>query len=215
MLSHAPVVQPPDWSQAFQFFVDGSDIAIGCALMQGTPQNSYRPVYYTSRRLSTAERNYFTMECEALGMVYNIMKFRHYLLGRKFTFHVHHSALLYLVNKQALTGRLARWMLLLQEFDFQIHHRSGVQHAVTGYLSRLDSREPTDLMYDDLPYADLFRLTTPPTPDENEDEWINDMNQFLSIDLPPDHLPLDAQKRLAASSQTPSITKARMTFGVV
>ena len=39
---------------------------------------------------------------------------------------VDRSALLYLVNKQALTGRLARWMLLLQEFDFQIQHRLGV-----------------------------------------------------------------------------------------
>ena len=86
-------------------------------------------------------------------MVYNITKFRHYLLGRKFTFHVDHSTLLYLVNKQALTGRLARWMLLLQEFDFQIYHRPGVQHAVADYLSRLESEEPADSTYDDLPVA--------------------------------------------------------------
>ena len=53
------------------------------------------------------------MEREALGMIYSINKFRHYLLGKKFTFHVGHAALLYLVSKQALTGKLARWMLLL------------------------------------------------------------------------------------------------------
>ena len=58
------------------------------------------------------------MEREALGMIYNINKFWHCLLGRKFTFHVDHAALLYLVGKQALIGKLARWMLLLQEFDF-------------------------------------------------------------------------------------------------
>ena len=75
-------------------------------------------------------------------MVYSINKFRHYLLGRKFTFHVDHSTLLYLVNKHVLTGRLTRWMLLLQEFDFQFPHRPGVQHAVTDYLSRLESGEP-------------------------------------------------------------------------
>ena len=79
-------------------------------------------MYYASRRLSTVEKNYSTTKREALGMIYSINKFRHHLLGRKFTFHVDHSAPLYLVNKQALTGRLARWILLLQEFDFQIQH---------------------------------------------------------------------------------------------
>ena len=122
MLLYAPVVQPPDWSQPFHVFVDASDLANGSVLMQCTPPIWYRLVYYASCRLSAAEKNYSTTEHKALGMVYNITKFRHYLLGRRFTFHVDHSALLYLVNKQGFTGRLARWMLLLQEFDFQIHH---------------------------------------------------------------------------------------------
>ena len=103
MLSHAPVLQPPVWSEPFHIFVDASDIVIGNTLMQCTPLNWYRPVYYASRRLSAMEKNYSTTEHEALGMVYNIYKFRHYCLGRKLTFHVDHSALLYVVNKQALT----------------------------------------------------------------------------------------------------------------
>ena len=107
MLSHALVVQPLDWTQPFHVFVDASEIAIGSALMHRTPPNWFHPVYDTSRRLSQAEKNYSTTEKEALGMIYSISKFRHYLLGRKFTFHVDHSALLYLVNKQALKGRLA------------------------------------------------------------------------------------------------------------
>ena len=82
--------------------------------MQLTAPNWYQPVYYSSRKLSTAKRNYSTTEREALRIIYNINKFRHYLLGKKFTFHVDHAALLYLVSKQSLTGKLARWMLLLQ-----------------------------------------------------------------------------------------------------
>ena len=81
------------------------------------------------------EKNYSTAEREALSMAYNITKFWHYLMGRKFTFHV---------DLSALTGRLAHWMLRLQEFDFQIHHRPGVQHAIADYLSRLESGEPSD-----------------------------------------------------------------------
>ena len=87
MLIQAPVVHPPDWSKPFHVFVDASDIAIGSALMQLSEPSWFRPVYYSSRKLLDSERNYSTTEREALGMIYNINKFRHYLLGRKFTFH--------------------------------------------------------------------------------------------------------------------------------
>ena len=107
MLSHAPVVQPPDWSQPFHVFVDASDMAIGSAIMKCTQPKWYGLVHCASGRLSATEKNYSTTEGDVLNMVYNITKFWHYLLGRRFTFHVNHLALLYLVNKQALTGWLA------------------------------------------------------------------------------------------------------------
>ena len=44
-------------------------------------------------------------------------------------------ALLYFVSKQTLTGKLAQWMLLLQEFDFDIQHQTCTQHVVVDYLS--------------------------------------------------------------------------------
>jgi hypothetical protein len=125
LLTRAPMVQPPDWNREFHVFVDASDIAIGSVLMQKYEKNWFRPVYYASRRLSKAERNYSTTEREALGMIYNVTKFRHYLHGKRFMFHVDHSALVYLVSKASLTGKLARWTLLLQEYEFDIVHRPG------------------------------------------------------------------------------------------
>ena len=85
--------------------------------MQLSEPNWYRPVYYAGPKLSSAERNYSTT---------SVNKFRHYLLGRKVTFHVDHSTLLYSVSKQSLMAKLARWTLLLQEFEFDIIHRPGV-----------------------------------------------------------------------------------------
>ena len=77
MLSNYTVVQPPDWSQPFHIFVDASDTPIDSAFMQHTSSNWYRPVYYAGRRLSATEKNYSTMKREALGMIYNISRFRH------------------------------------------------------------------------------------------------------------------------------------------
>ena len=86
--------------------------------MQHIAPNSSRPVYYSSQKLSTTEQNYSTTEHEALGMIYSTNKSRCYLLGKKFRFHVDHAALVYLVSKQSLTGKLARSTLLLYDFDF-------------------------------------------------------------------------------------------------
>ncbi len=54
---------------------------------------------YSSILLNFAKRNYTTTKIEALAMVYALHKFKHYLLGNKFTFYVDHMALVYFVNK--------------------------------------------------------------------------------------------------------------------
>ena len=95
-------------------------------------------------------------------MVYSVTKYRHYLLGRKFSFHVDHSTLVYLVSKASLTGKIARWTLLLHKFEFDIYHRLGVQHMEANYLRRLESSEAGDRVRDEFPDAELFRVTTEP-----------------------------------------------------
>ena len=47
-------------------------------------------------------------------------------------------------------------MLLLQEFDFNIQHRPGVEHVVADYLSHLETGEQPDQEYGDFPDATLF-----------------------------------------------------------
>ena len=131
-------------------------------------------------------------------MIYTISKFRHYLLGQKFTFHVDHAALLYLVEKQTLTGKLARWMLLLQEFDFTIQHRPGAQHAVADFLSRLDNGEKIEKDDDDFPDAEIWRISAIGTKEGANfpDPWLMEMTYFLTTGLPPPQLRTDDKKRL-------------------
>jgi len=78
------------------------------------------PIAFTSRRLSKAEKNYSTTECKGLVMVYTLKKYRHYLLGGHFKMYTNHSTLKYLVNKHVLGGRICRWLLLFQEYDFEV-----------------------------------------------------------------------------------------------
>ena len=109
----ALVLVPPNWAEPFHVYVDASLIALGCVLSQKDSRNIDHPIYFASRQLIAAEKNYTTIEREALVMIFVVQKFQHYLLGYPFTFYVDHDALKYLINKLDLSGRLAQWVLLL------------------------------------------------------------------------------------------------------
>jgi hypothetical protein len=79
-------------------------------------------------------------------------------LGYAFVFHVDHDALKYMVNKPQLSGQIARWILLLQEFTFTIEVRPGKKHANADHLSRLTTELGMEAIPDALPDAHLFAV---------------------------------------------------------
>ena len=91
-------------------------------------------------------------------MVYALQKFRHYLSGASFKMFTDHSALKYLVNKPVLGGRICRWLLLFQEYDFEIIMKPGRLNAGPDHLSRIDSGEEPSNLDDNLLDAPLFSI---------------------------------------------------------
>ena len=93
-------------------------------------------------------------------------------------------------------------MLLLQEFEFDILHRLGVQHAMFDYLICLESGEGTGVK-DDFPNSKFFQVDTVSVTEMNDntmDAWITKMTIFLSTRLSPENMSLDERKLLVARS---------------
>ena len=155
-LTNTPILVAPRWKTMFHVYVDASNVALGSVLSQKDAKGIDHPIYYASRQLIPAERNYTVTEREALGMIYSVQKFRHYLLGYPFVFHVDHDALKYMINKPQLSGRIARWVLLLQEFNFTVEVRPGKKHGNADHLSRLTEAEGSEPVNDALPDSQLF-----------------------------------------------------------
>ena len=88
-----------------------------------------------------AERKYTTTEREVLVVVYACKKFRHYLLGYRIVFDTDHESLKYLVKKLDLSGRIARWVLLLQEFNYKVVVKPGKANSNADFLSRQRGQE--------------------------------------------------------------------------
>lgn len=78
------------------------------------------PIAFASRNLFKAEKNYSITKDERLAMVYALQKFRHYLLGGHFWMCIDHCALKCLVKKPVLGGKICRWLLLFQKYDFEV-----------------------------------------------------------------------------------------------
>ncbi len=73
-------------------------------------------------------------------MVYALHKFKHYMLGNKFTFCVDHMALMHLVNKPQVSGKLVSWLLLFMGYDFKIVHKPSRSHLMVYALNRLPNQ---------------------------------------------------------------------------
>ena len=121
----------PNFSEEFEVFTDASLNAIGgCVMQKG------KLVAAVSRKLSDAERNYSVTEKEALGIIWTLKQFRHYLLGSRFTIKTDHKCLASIATLKDPTGRIARWLTVLADYDMKIQYIAGKDNCMADGLSR-------------------------------------------------------------------------------
>ena len=145
-LTTEPVVlHYPHWDKPFEVHVDASDYGLGAVLVQKV-DGEEKVVMYASRLQNNDEVKYGIYQKEALAMVWAIELFSHYLHGVRFTVVTDCRGLVYIKNNSTV-AKIARWILRLQEFDFEVRHRAGKLAVVPDELSR----EP---LKDTNPYAE-------------------------------------------------------------
>lgn len=131
----APILTCPDFSRTFYVQTDASAYGIGCVLTQFF-EDGEKVICYLSRTLTSQERKYSSVERELIAVIWSLEKLRHYVEGFHFKVITDCHSLLWLHRLKDPQGRLARWALRLQPYDFEIIHRKGSDHAVPDFLSR-------------------------------------------------------------------------------
>jgi len=188
-LVSAPVTTAPDWGQEFELMCDASDYATGAMLGQRKGR-VFHDIYYTSKVLKKSQINYAATEKEMLAIVYELEKFRSYLVGSKVIVYTDHAAIKYLLNKFDSKPRLIRWILLLQEFDLEIQDKKSSENVVADHLSRLVNEEVTSKkaeIRDQFPDESLFMV--------NERPWFADMANFKAARFIPKDLTWQQRKK--------------------
>ncbi len=86
--------------------------------------------------MNDAEKSYSTYERERLVIVFALKTFRYYILPQKLILFTNHKAFNYVINTTDSRGRIATWMSVFAEYDFEVHYRPGSRYGSADYLSR-------------------------------------------------------------------------------
>jgi hypothetical protein len=135
LIANPPVLRLPDVRKTFYLQVDASSEGIGAILLQ-EEDGIKHPVAFASKKLLQRERNYSTIEREALSIVWGIKRYEKYLYAQHFVLETDHSPLQYLTKAQFTNGRVMRWALALQPYRFTVRAIKGSQNVGADFLSR-------------------------------------------------------------------------------
>lgn len=116
-----------------ELHTDASSSGLGAMLLQKQQNRMWFPVAYYSQATNKAEARYHNFKLEMLAVVRAVERFHLYLYGLSFTVVTDCGAL---VNKANLNPRIARWTLVLQNYQFKLVHRPSERMRHVDALSR-------------------------------------------------------------------------------
>ena len=129
-LASAPVLAFPMLNEDYVLYTDASDVEIGAVLCQKADDGdekvisfAYQRRFLVLKRIGQRRRKKRTQWCGQY--------FHPYVYGRKVTIYTDNKALKWLRDIKQPNGKLARWILKLEEYDYTIEHLPGIimQHA--------------------------------------------------------------------------------------
>lgn len=137
VLSNSDFLAPLRRGAPKKLMTDASGYGLGGVLLQEESDGRWRPVAFTSRKLTDSERKFTVTERECLAVVHGLQKWRPYLHGeRGVTIVTDHCSRKWLMRLRDPRGRLARWMVEVQDFDFTVQYAPGSALVVPDTLSR-------------------------------------------------------------------------------
>ena len=160
-LTSPPLLSYPDTSKEFILTTDASLTAIGYILSQKDDMGRERVIEYGGRAIRKAEKSYTVTELECLAVLEGIKTYNVYLADAHFTVITDHKSLQFLRSIKRESGRLARWAMALQHYDFDVVYRKGIINKNADALSRRtfddsESNEPDQKQDNIPPYIDIL-----------------------------------------------------------
>lgn len=138
-LAQAALLAHPRLDAPLAVFTDASDFTIGAALQQKV-DDTWQPLAFFSRKLSSTERKYAAYDRELLAIYSAVKYFRHFVEARPFTVYTDHKPIVFAFRKKdgQCTPRQFRYLDFIGQFTTDIRHVSGEENIVADALSRVE-----------------------------------------------------------------------------
>lgn len=139
-----PALHQIDYTLPIVVRSDASMHGVG-ATLSNIKDGKELPVAFYSHKFSKQARKWSTIDQETFAIVKSILTWDYFLMGHQFIVETDHKNIQYLLN--STSGKVGRWLLQLQQFDFVVKYIKGSQNNVADYLSRCpDGITTSDLL---------------------------------------------------------------------
>jgi hypothetical protein len=118
-LTHAPLLELPNFGKTFELACDACGVGIGGILMQDG-----KLVAYFSEKLRGPILNYSIYDKKLYALVRSLETWRHYLWSKEFVIHSDHESLKYLRSQNNLNRRHAKWVEFIESFPYIIKYKN-------------------------------------------------------------------------------------------
>ena len=115
-------------------------------------------IYYLSKKFTEPETRYLLVEKTCCALAWASKKLRQYMLYYTTWLVSRMDPIKYIFEKPALTGKVARWQVLLSEFDILFMAQKAIKgQAIADYLADYPS-EQLELMDSEFPDEDVMTV---------------------------------------------------------
>lgn len=122
-LANAPILQRPEFSRTFSLGVDWQPNGVAAILSQTDNESKEHVTAYASKKLSGSKRSWSATDGERFAALWGIKTFQYFPHDTEFILESDHQALKYMMTILALKGKLTRYGLEMQQYDFEIWYR--------------------------------------------------------------------------------------------
>uniref|UniRef100_A0A2N9JBH2 Uncharacterized protein n=1 Tax=Fagus sylvatica TaxID=28930 RepID=A0A2N9JBH2_FAGSY len=166
-LLNPPILVPPTPGRPLILYLTVQEASMGCMLgQQDETGKKEQAIYYLSKKFTEPETRYLLVEKTCCALAWASKKLRQYMLYYTTWLVSRMDPIKYIFEKPALTGKIARWQVLLSEFDILFVARKAIKgQAIADYLADYPS-EQLELMDSEFPDEDVMTVD-----EDNQGRW--------------------------------------------